>query len=97
MPKNFCVYMVATCRNGSLYIGVTSDLVKRVWRHREGLAEGFTKEHSIERLVWFEQHGDAIAAITREKRLRKWNRAWKIRLIEETNPYRNDLYPEIVG
>jgi len=83
MTKNFCVYILASGRNGTLYVGVTSDLLKRVWQHKEGLAEGFTKEYAVKTLVWFEQHASASAAITREKQIKKWNRAWKIRLIEK--------------
>jgi putative endonuclease len=97
MEKAFCVYMMASARNGTLYVGVTSDLVKRVWQHKEGLAEGFTKEYAVKLLVWFEQHESAEGAITREKQIKKWNRAWKIRMVEEANPYWHDLYPSIVG
>ena len=95
MEKLFVVYILASARNGTLYIGVTSDLPKRVYEHREGLAEGFTKEHGVKQLVWYEVHGDAIAAITREKQLKKWNRLWKLKLIEEKNPEWRDLYSEI--
>ena len=84
--------MLASDRNGTIYTGVTSDLVKRIWEHKEGLVPGFTKEYGVHKLVWFELHGSAESAITREKRIKKWNRAWKIRLIEEVNPYWNDLY-----
>ena len=97
MEKAFCVYMLASGRNGTLYVGVTSDLVKRAWQHNEGVVAGFTKEYDVKRLVWYEQHGNAESAITREKQLKKWNRIWKIRLIEEANPYWNDLYGEITG
>jgi len=89
--------MLASGRNGTLYVGVTSDLVKRAWQHKEEAVEGFTKEYGAKRLVWYEQHGNVESAITREKQLKKWNRAWKIRLIEEANPYWNDLYGEITG
>ena len=89
--------MLASERNGTLYVGVTSDLVKRAWQHREGAVAGFTKKHHVKRLVWYEQHPNAESAITREKQLKKWNRIWKIRLIEEANPYWNDLYGEITG
>ena len=97
MEKAFCIYMLASERNGTLYVGVTSDLVKRAWQHREGAVVGFTKKHHVKRLVWYEQHPNAESAITREKQLKKWNRIWKIRLIEEANPYWNDLYGEITG
>ena len=97
MEKSFCVYLLASRRNGTLYIGVTSNLTQRAWQHKEGLADGFTKEHGLKNLVWYEQHESADSAITREKQIKKWNREWKIRLIEESNPYWNDLYPEITG
>jgi putative endonuclease len=89
--------MLASRRNGTLYVGVTSDLARRVWEHKEGFADGFTKEHGVKTLVWFEQHEIAEAAITREKQIKKWNRAWKIELIEKANPYWNDLFSEIIS
>ena len=92
MEKQFYVYMLSSDRNGTIYIGVTSNLVKRVWEHREELVPGFTNQYGVHKLVWYEQHESAESAITREKRLKKWNRDWKIRLIEESNPYWNDLY-----
>ena len=92
MPKRGTVYILASRRNGTLYVGVTSDLVRRVWEHKHNLIEGFTKQHSVHRLVYFEEHDDIHDAIVREKRLKKWNRAWKIRLIEEANPGWRDLY-----
>jgi putative endonuclease len=85
------VYMLASHRNGTLYIGVTSNLAHRLQQHREGLLEGFTKDYGVARLVWFESHSTMEQAILREKRLKKWNRAWKIRLIEETNADWRDL------
>ena len=91
---SYFVYILASKIGGTLYVGVT-DLVRRVYEHRNGLADGFTKKYSVHRLIYFEQHSDIEAAITREKRLKKWNRAWKIRLIEETNPNWRDLYPAI--
>jgi putative endonuclease len=97
MEKNFFVYMLASARSGTLYIGVTSNLVKRIWEHREGLADGFTKKYGVKQLVWFESHGDAVSAITREKQLKKWNRAWKINLIQQKNPYWRDLYDDILA
>ena len=90
-----CVYMLASRRNGTLYVGVTSDLVQRVWQHRSALAEGFTKRYGVHRLVWYEVHETMENAILREMALKKWNRAWKIRLIEETNPAWKDMYEEI--
>ena len=97
MEKAFCVYILASGRNGTLYVGVTSNLVKRVWEHKEGIVDGFTKEYRVKHLVWYEQHESAEGAIAREKQIKKWNRAWKIRMIEESNPYRHDLYTSIVG
>lgn len=97
MEKQFAVYIMASRRNGTLYIGVTSDLVKRVWEHREGVVDGFTKQYGVKTLVWYEQHGNAESAIMREKRLKKWNRQWELMLIEGFNPTWRDLYPEIVG
>lgn len=90
-----CVYMLASKRNGTLYVGVTSDLVQRVWQHRSALAEGFTKRYGVHRLVWYEVHETMESAILREMALKKWNREWKIRLIQETNPTWKDLHEEI--
>ena len=95
VDKAFYVYLLASRRNGALYVGVTSDLTRRIWQHRESFVDGFTKEHAVKRLVWFEQHATAEDAITREKQIKKWNRAWKIELIEAENPYWNDLYSSI--
>jgi putative endonuclease len=92
---SYFVYILASKIGGTLYVGVTNDLVRRIHEHRNGLADGFTKKYGVHRLIYFEQHSDIEAAITREKRLKKWNRAWKIRLVEETNPNWSDLYPEI--
>ena len=93
--KQPAVYILASQRNGTLYIGVTSDLVQRVWQHKNDVVEGFTKEYGVYLLVWYELHEDMESAIIREKRLKKWNRAWKLRLIEEMNPDWNDLYDSI--
>jgi putative endonuclease len=91
MPPFSYVYILASERNGTLYIGVTSDLRKRIWEHAEGPVEGsFTSRHHVHRLVYFEQHRDIREAITREKRMKKWRREWKIALIE-ANPYWRDL------
>jgi putative endonuclease len=95
MEKLFAVYILASGRNGTLYVGVTSDLRKRVAEHRAGFVEGFTKDYGVKDLVWYEVHGESIAAITREKRIKKWNRLWKLTLIEKSNPEWRDLYPEI--
>ncbi len=88
---NFFVYLMASRRNGTLYCGVTNDLVRRVVEHREGRAEGFTARHGVSRLVWFEQHSDINEAILREKRIKNWNRAWKLALIERGNREWRDL------
>ncbi len=91
-----CVYILASKPKGTLYIGVTSDLVKRVWEHKNDLAEGFTKRYQVHDLVWYEVHDSMESAISKEKALKKWNRAWKIRLIEEDNPVWADLYERIL-
>ena len=95
MPKHFFVYMMTNRPQGTLYTGVTSNLPARVWQHRTNAADGFTRRYNLHRLVWFEPHADAEAAITREKRLKKWRRPWKLRLIEEQNPDWRDLYENI--
>ena len=95
MRKEPCVYVLASGRNGTLYIGVTSELRKRVWEHKEGVIDGFTKEYGVKMLVWYERHESMEAAITREKQLKKWKRMWKIREIELLNPEWNDLYDSI--
>jgi putative endonuclease len=94
--KQPAVYILASNRNGTLYIGVTSDLVQRVWQHKNDVVDGFTKEYGVHSLVYYELHEDMENAILREKRLKKWNRDWKLRLIEEKNPNWNDLYRSIV-
>ena len=94
--KQPAVYILASKRNGTLNVGVTSDLAVRVWQHRNDIFEGFTKKHGVHMLVYFELHDDMESAIVREKRLKKWNRAWKLRLIEEMNPDWNDLYESIL-
>ena len=78
--------MLCSKRNGTLYTGVTSDLVKRVYEHKHGLVEGFTKEYNVHHLVWYEIHESAESAIVREKQIKKWNRAWKLKIIEKENP-----------
>ena len=87
--------MLASRPNGTLYIGVTSDLLERVWQHKNELVEGFTKKYEVHRLVWYEAHETMESATAREKVLKKWERAWKIRLIEKQNPSWNDLYKEL--
>ncbi len=96
MPKHPCVYVIANRRNGTLYVGVTSDLVKRVWEHQNNLAEGFTKRYDVHTLVWFEQHATMESAIAREKTIKEWKRRWKLDLIEQQNPEWRDLYSDIV-
>jgi putative endonuclease len=88
--------MLASQRNGTLYVGVTSNLLQRVWQHKSNLILGFTRENSVHRLVWYEQHATMETAIAREKLLKRWNRAWKVRLIESGNPYWRDLYEGLV-
>ncbi len=93
--KQPAVYILASQRNGTLYIGVTSDLVQRIWQHRNEVVQGFTRKYGVHMLVWYELHEDMENAIIREKRLKKWNRTWKLRLIEEMNPNWDDLYDSI--
>jgi putative endonuclease len=93
--KHPCVYILASQRNGTLYVGVTSNLIQRVWQHKSLLVPGFTRNNAVHRLVWFEQHATMDAAIEREKALKRWNRAWKLRLIECGNPYWRDLYDDL--
>lgn len=95
--KNPCVYILASQRNGTLYIGVTSDLIKRIWEHREGIADGFTKQYKVKTLVWYEQHATMETAISREKAMKKWRRDWKLKTIEKFNPNWLDLWPQING
>jgi putative endonuclease len=93
--KAFCVHVLASKRNGTLYVGVTSDLVKRIWQHKNDVEEGFTKKYRVHTLVWFEQHGNSESALTREKQIKEWQRKWKLELIESSNPTWRDLYDEI--
>ena len=94
--KQPAVYILASRRNGTLYIGVTSDLIKRIWHHRNILVEGFTSRYAVHQLVYFEFHDDMEHAIAREKRLKEWKRAWKLRIIEEQNPQWLDLWNQII-
>lgn len=93
MTKQPAVYILASKRNGTLYIGVTGDLVKRVWEHKNDQVEGFTRRYQVHDLVYYELHDDMAAAIIREKQIKKWNRAWKIEMIEKQNPEWKDLWP----
>lgn len=92
MEKVGYVYMLASSRYGTLYLGVTSHLVQRVWQHREAVVDGFTKKYGVKRLVWFETHAGIVDAITREKQLKQWNRTWKFNLVHRTNPLWLDLF-----
>ena len=93
----YWVYILASAPGGTLYVGVTNDLIRRTYEHREGLAEGFTRKYGVKRLVYFEAHDSVIAAIQREKNIKHWSREWKIDLIVRDNPGWRDLYDEIVG
>ncbi|MGB9107423.1 MAG: GIY-YIG nuclease family protein [Telluria sp.] len=95
MDKSSYVYILASEPYGVLYIGVTSNLIKRVWEHREGVVDGFSKQHGVKLLVWFEVHAEILEAIRREKQIKKWNRDWKVNLIQGVNPDWRDLYDEI--
>jgi putative endonuclease len=92
VERDFYVYILASQRNGTLYTGVTSDLARRVYEHREGLPRGFTTTHGVTHLVWYEHFPTADEAITAEKRIKRWRRAWKLELIEKMNPSWEDLY-----
>ena len=94
--KQPCVYMMASKKGGVVYIGVTSDLIKRVYQHKSGEIDGFTADYFVKRLVWFELHETMESAISREKQLKNWHRPWKIGLIEQSNPQWRDLYPDIL-
>ena len=97
MDRQYYVYILASGTYGTLYVGITSDLIGRVWQHREGVVHGFTKTHHAHRLVWYEVHESAYEAITREKRIKKWNRDWKVNLIQAMNPGWEDLYDAIAS
>jgi putative endonuclease len=94
--KSPCVYLLASQKNGTLYCGVTSDLPKRIWQHKNEVVEGFTQSYQVHLLVWYEAHENMIAAIHREKSIKTWKRAWKLDLIEKTNPRWLDLYEQIL-
>lgn len=91
-----CVYILASKRNGTLYTGVTSNLLKRVWEHQNNLMDGFSKKYGVHTLVWYEVHETMDSAISREKRIKHWERAWKIKRIEDMNPGWKDLYQDLV-
>lgn len=96
MLKQPCVYILASHRNGTLYVGVTSDLVKRVWEHKNDVVQGFTKRYGVHTLVWFELHGTMAVAIAREKAIKEWKRRWKLELIEALNAEWRDLYTDLL-
>ena len=95
MKEQPCVYILASGRNGTLYLGVTSNLMKRVWLHKQDALEGFSSRYGVHLLVWFEMHATMLSAIAREKAVKNWKRDWKVRLIERTNPLWRDLYADI--
>lgn len=95
MDRQPAVYILASKRNGTLYIGVTSNLPKRIWEHKQNLVEGFTKRYHVHHLVLYELYDDITIAISREKQIKKWNRSWKLKLIERSNPEWKDLWPGI--
>jgi putative endonuclease len=96
LTRSYAVYLLASRPRGTLYVGVSNDLVRRVTEHREDLIEGFTKKYGVKALVWYELTESIESAIVREKQIKKWNRAWKIELIEKANPGWRDLYPDIL-
>ena len=94
--KIFFVYMMASKRNGAIYTGVTNNLLNRVWQHKYNIIQGFTSKYNVHKLVYYEQHEDIKPAINREKQIKKWKRQWKLKLIEQLNPYWKDLYEDII-
>jgi putative endonuclease len=96
MVKQPAVYILASRRNGTIYIGVTGNLQQRAWEHKNDLVEGFTKKYGVHRLVYYELHEDMMSAIRREKQMKKWNRAWKLELVETQNPEWEDLWEGII-
>ena len=97
MAKQFYVYILASKRNGTLYTGVTSNLIQRVWQHKHDVIQGFTRKYSVKTLVYYEVHENAESALTREKKIKRWRRSWKLDLIENSNPAWRDLYEDILG
>ncbi len=97
LDRHPCVYILASKERGTLYVGVTSDLVKRVWEHKNDVVEGFTRRYRVHDLVWFEQHETMETAILRERSIKEWKRAWKLRLVEDFNPAWHDLYPDLIA
>jgi len=97
MAKQFYVYILASKPNGTLYTGVTSNLIQRVWQHKHDVIQGFTRKYNVKTLVYYEVHENAESALTREKKIKRWRRAWKLDLIEDSNPEWRDLYDDILG
>lgn len=97
MEKPSYVYIVANASYGTLYVGSTTNLIQRIWQHREGVIDGFTRRHGLKRLVWYEIHSDIMEAGLREKRIKLWRRDWKVNLMQRMNPDWRDLYDEILG
>jgi putative endonuclease len=95
--RQYYVYILASKRNGTLYVGVTNNLIKRIWEHKNNLIDGFSKKYNIHSLVYFETTTDILIAISREKQMKRWNRKWKIKLIEANNPPWEDLYNQLIG
>lgn len=95
MTKQPCVYILASRRNGTLYVGVTSDLIKRIWEHKNDQVDGFTQRYAVHSLVWYEVHENMESAISREKSIKEWQRKWKLELVESSNPEWKDLYSEL--
>jgi len=93
--KTYYIYILTSKKNGTLYIGLTNNLVRRIFEHKSGLIKGFTKKYSVNKLVYFENYSDINAAILREKRLKKWKRQWKIEMIQKENPEWEDLYEDL--
>ena len=96
MNRQPAVYILANKRNGTLYVGVTSDLIKRIWQHKNNVVKGFTERYSVHQLVWYELHDTMESAIRKEKMLKNWKRVWKLELIERSNPNWQDLYASII-
>ncbi len=94
--KSYFVYILASKRNGTLYVGITGDLIRRVDQHKNKIADGFTKKYGVDKLVWYEETSEVESAIMKEKQLKKWNRDWKLRLIEEFNPNWEDLFYKLI-
>lgn len=97
MERQFYVYILTNLPYGPLYVGITNDLVRRAWEHRNGVVPGFSRDHRLHRLVWYQVHSTALDAIAQEKRIKKWHRDWKVNLIQSMNPAWNDLYESLTA